>query len=108
MGIPEKIVVENVNTPGRTGKVDAAKYNAVKRAMLKVLPDNAPGLTHAELCTAMKPHLEELFPGGAKIGWWSKTVQLDLEAKKVLYREDSKPLRWHQQKPGMAGMAGKR
>ncbi len=96
MSKQQKIVVENINVPGHTSNVDAVKYHAVKKAMLKVIPRNPPGLTHAELCNAMKPHLEELFPGGAKIGWWSKTVQLDLEAKNVLHREDCKPLRWHQ------------
>ncbi len=95
MSKQEKITVENVNVPGHTSNVDAVRYLAVKKAMLKVLPGSAPGLTHAELCNAMKPHLEELFPGGSKLGWWSKTVQLDLEAKKLLNREDSKPLRWH-------------
>ena len=91
----QQVTVENVNVPGQTKNVDAARYRAVKEAMLKVLPDRSPGLTHAELCTDMKPHLEELFPGGAKVAWWSKTVQLDLEAKKVLIRENSKPLRWY-------------
>jgi len=38
---------------------------------------------------------ESLFPGGAKSGWWAKTVQLDLEAKDIVVREHSKPLRWH-------------
>lgn len=45
---------------------------------------------------ALVPHLpDDLFPGGAKAGWWSKAVQLDLEAKGVIARESSKPLRWH-------------
>jgi hypothetical protein len=35
----------------------------------------------------------ELFPGGAKAGWWAKTVQLDLEAKGIIAREKAKPLR---------------
>lgn len=35
---------------------------------------------------------------GAKAMWWSKTVQLDLEAKGLLGREQSKPLRWHRAK----------
>jgi len=74
----KKIAVENVNVPGHTSNVDAARYTAVKKAMLKVLPSAAPGFTHTELCNGMKPHLEKLFPGGEKIGWWSKTVQLDL------------------------------
>jgi hypothetical protein len=30
-----------------------------------------------------------------KVGWWMKTVQLDLEARKIVLREKSKPLRWH-------------
>jgi len=34
-----------------------------------------------------------LFPEGAKAGWWAKTVQLDLEAKGILSREETKPLR---------------
>jgi len=45
---------------------------------------------------AVVPHLpDDLFPGGAKAGWWSKAVQLDLEAKGVIARESSKPLRWY-------------
>ena len=92
-----KIVVENVNVPGRTTRVDGKMYAAMKKAMLKVLPASPPGLTQSEVREAVVPHLpEELYPGGAKVGWWSKTVQLDLEAKSVIIREDTKPLRWHQ------------
>jgi len=94
----QQVTVENVNVPGQTKNVDANKYRAVKEAMLQVLPDRSPGLTHAELCTDMKPYLEDLFPGGAKVEWWSKTAQLDLEAKKVLTRENSKPLRWYKRR----------
>jgi hypothetical protein len=45
---------------------------------------------------AVKAYLPaDLFPGGAKAGWWTKTVQLDLEAKGVVIREAaSSPLRW--------------
>jgi hypothetical protein len=38
---------------------------------------------------------ERPFPEGAKAGWWTKTVQLDLEAKGVVAREKTRPLRWH-------------
>jgi hypothetical protein len=45
---------------------------------------------------AVLPHLpQNLYPGGAKVGWWAKTVQLDLEAKGAIARESTKPLRWH-------------
>jgi len=91
----EKIEVENVNTPGKTTRVDKAKYMAMRSAMLATLPTSAPGMTAQE--SAAKPHLpEDLFPGGATSGWWQKSVQLDLEAKGVVVREDTKPLRFHQ------------
>jgi hypothetical protein len=92
----ERIVVENVNVPGRTTRVNAAMYHAMRRAMLKVLPSKEPGLTQAEIREAVIPHLpEDLYPGGAKAGWWAKTAQLDLEAKGIVVREATKPLRWH-------------
>ena len=91
----DKIAVENVNIRGQTSNVDAVKYTAVKKAILKEIPRKNPGSTFNELCDAIKPHLAHLFPGGAKVGWWAKTVQLDLEAKGTLTREHSKPLRWY-------------
>lgn len=46
--------------------------------------------------TAVVPHLPDaLFPKGEKAGWRVKTVQLDLEAKGLVLRENTKPLRWH-------------
>lgn len=92
----EKIPVENVNVPGHVTQVDAAKYNDMKTALLKVLPGKAPGYTFNDIKTHVKPVLpESTFPGGKALGWWAKTVQLDLEAKGQIEREDSKPLRWH-------------
>jgi hypothetical protein len=92
----EKIIVENVNVPGNTTRVSKAMYDAMQQAMWKVLPSRSPGLTQTEIREAVIPYLpEDLFPGGAKAGWWSKTVQLDQEAKGTLIREATKPLRWH-------------
>lgn len=94
---PDKLVVENINTPGRTERVDAAKYNAMRTALLAVLPSTEPGLTAAEAKAALLPSLSEvLFPGGATAGWWLKTVQLDLEAKGIVRRTLSRPLRFYQ------------
>ena len=91
-----RVTIENVNHPGRTSTVDAGMYCAMRDALLKVLPAGAPGLTQAQMRDAVVALLpDELFPGGAKAGWWSKAVQLDLEAKGVIAREASKPLRWH-------------
>ncbi len=92
-----KVEMENVNSPGgRVVRVDADKYNAMKRAIMAVLPKAASGMTVAELKKGLLPLLpEELFPGGAKAGWWLKGVQLDLEAKGLIARIESKPLRLH-------------
>ena len=92
----DKIEVENINTPGRSTRVNAAKYQAMRKAYLAVLPKSPPGMTQAELMDAVKPKLPEyLFPGGATSGWWVKTVQLDLEAKALVTRTTTRPLRWH-------------
>ncbi len=92
----EKVAIENPNSPGRVTRVDGDKYHAMKKAMLAVLPKTAPGLTVRDLKERLLPLLpESLFPGGAKSGWWLKAVQLDLEAKTVIMREDTKPLRLH-------------
>jgi hypothetical protein len=89
-----KMKVENVLRPGSTYTVDATKYEAMKKAYLAVLPKARPGLTAAEIGKALLPHLsEEHFPGGATAGWWAKAVQLDLEAKGVVARTESRPLR---------------
>ena len=91
----ERVTVENVNVPGYTSTVDATMYNAARAALLKALPAKAPGLTQAEMVEGVKAHLPaDLFPGGAKAGWWTKCVQLDLEAKGVVIRDPGKPLRW--------------
>ena len=97
--MPEKakIEIENVNCPGQTTKVDAEKYSAMRKVLLRVVSKTAPGITQKEMQVAILPHLpEKLWPGGQKSGWWAKTVQLDLEAKGLLTRVDSKPLTWHQ------------
>jgi hypothetical protein len=92
----ERVAVENIIRPGAVRSVDAAKYRAMRRALLMVLPSRPPGLTLEEARTAVLPHLSrELFPGGARAGWWFKTVQLDLEAKRTIARVKTSPLRVH-------------
>ena len=92
-----KIDVENPNSPGKTYRVDAEKFLAMRAAVLKVLPGSPPGMTPAEIQKAVLPHLpQDLFPGGEKAGWWMKSVQLDLEAKSVITRAPKPPVRlWH-------------
>jgi hypothetical protein len=90
----DKIEVENVNHPGKTSRVDAAKYKAARTVLLKILPRRPPGMTQHEMMLAMREALpENRFPG-TTTSWWMKTVQLDLEAKGLVVRDRGKPLRW--------------
>ena len=90
----QKIEIQNSST-GKTTRVDRTKYEAVRKAYLDALPAASPGLTSSEIKQQILPNLpEELFPGGAKVGWWQKAVQLDLEAKNRIVRETTSPLRF--------------
>lgn len=90
----DKVEIEDVLQPGKTYRVDAAKFAAARAAMLGFLPKTSPGMTQSEMTAAMRASLSpEQFPG-TTAGWWMKAVQLDLEAKGVVVREKSKPLRW--------------
>lgn len=92
----DTVVVQNVNVPVYTNRVDGKKYLATKEALLKVLPDRGPGLTQAEMTNGVLPYLpKSLFPGGKTAAWWVKCVQLDFEATGVMVRDrKAKPLRW--------------
>jgi hypothetical protein len=90
----EMTVVENVNHPGKASRVDAARYKAARAAMLEILPKRSPGMTQHEMMVAMRDALRlDQFPG-TTTSWWTKTVQLDLEAKGLVVRDAGKPLRW--------------
>lgn len=97
----DRIEIENVISPGRTKRVNRAKYDAMREALLAVLPDAAPGLTVADARAALLPLLPEaLFPGGDKAGWWIKAAQLDLEAKGIIRRAPSKPVQLYRTPSG--------
>lgn len=90
----EKIEIRNVNTPGRTERVNRAKYDAMRAALLAVLPDRAPGATVADIKLALLPRLPgDIYPEGKTAGWWLKAVQLDLEARGMIARSLTKPIR---------------
>lgn len=92
----ERVEMLNIASPGHVVRVDKAKYDAMRDALLAAVPAKAPGLTVAEIKLRVLRLLpEELFPGGAKAGWWLKGVQLDLEARGLIARENTKPLRLH-------------
>lgn len=90
----DKITIANFASPGHTYRVDRQKYEAMRAALLKVLPAQEPGMTPGEAGKAVLPHLpDDLFPGGAKAGWWLKAAQLDMEVTGVIKRGPKPPVR---------------
>jgi hypothetical protein len=87
----------NINAPGKTYPRDADKYEAARKAFLKVMPTKAPGVTQAEMMALMKRALPSATWGTTQ-GWWTKTVQLDAEARGEVLRDGGKPLRWRRVK----------
>lgn len=91
-----KKTVTSVNKTSYSRNVDNVKYEDAKRAFLIVLKAaGSKGVTQNEMMEQVKNHVsQELFPGGEKSGWWTKTVQLNMEAEGVVKRIQGKPLRW--------------
>ena len=96
----DKIEIENFTSPGRTERVNRAKYEAMRDALLAVLPDTPPGLKVPDAKAALLPLLPDaLFPGGEKAGWWLKAAQLDLEAKGIIARAPTRPVQLYRTNP---------
>ena len=68
---------------GKKGvRIDRAKYDAVKAAILKAL--RAKELTHHELTQAVEDALQGKFDGS--VAWYMESTKLDLEARHVIER----------------------
>jgi len=92
------VVTRSPNKPKYRRAVDKTKYDAMKKILVKFFPKREPGKTQREMhAHAKKKAKKTLFPG-TTWQWWSKCVQLDLEAKGVLVREQCTPLRWHRRR----------
>ncbi|MBO6901531.1 MAG: hypothetical protein JJ864_09295 [Rhizobiaceae bacterium] len=90
----DKIEVLSITSPDYVTRLDRPKFEAMRDAMLAILPADAPGITVAEAKKRLLPLLpNDLFPGGEKAGWWLKAVQLDQEARGTIKRAPGSPVR---------------
>ena len=90
----DRIEVLSATSPNHVVRLDRAKFEAMRDALLKVLPAEAPGMTVADAKRDLLPLLPEaLFQGGEKAGWWLKAVQLDQEARGAIKRAAGSPVR---------------
>ena len=82
----EKILTKHPQ--GKTGRnISKQSYEQLKSAILKALGKKE--LSHTELFDQLNKSLKGKFDGN--ISWYGETVKLDLEARKIVQRTDSKP-----------------
>lgn len=85
----EKILTKHPQ--GKTGRnISRKTYDIVKTALLAALGKKE--LTHTELFEQLNKKLKGKFEGN--VGWYGETVKLDLEARKIIERTNSKPQRY--------------
>jgi hypothetical protein len=92
--MPDKGTIEVLNRDGTPWRCNGEKFEAMRDALMAVLPGGPPGMTVDEAKAALLPRLDPvLFPGGEKAGWWIKAVQLDHEARGLILRGKGSPVR---------------
>lgn len=96
------IRAQNVNHPNHHENLNSEKYNWIRDAVLAALPawDSSESIDFAELEMRVHRYLQEksvpsaLFPKPGSVRWYTKVVQLDLEAKGEIERlPDQSPIR---------------
>lgn len=67
--------------------VTAAKHAPIRKAILAFVPRNPDGVTFKELVVAVSRKVPKaLFPKPGSVAWYTKVVQLELEAEGVIAR----------------------
>lgn len=68
---------------GKQGvNIERAKYEALRRALLRIIPSHAQGVLFGELPGLIRQELDaSLFAPHAGLHWYLTTVKLDLQAR---------------------------
>ncbi|HWA35646.1 MAG TPA: hypothetical protein VG737_16000 [Cyclobacteriaceae bacterium] len=77
--------------PAKTNKrIAIEKYDVIKDNLLRILKKSE--LTHTALMEQLYQNVKDTFQGG--IQWYGETVKLDLEARGLIGRTESKPVKY--------------
>jgi len=77
----------NVNKGSGGFSVTPQKYEPIRKAILAALPRGTAGLTFQELVASVARKVPDgLFPKRGSVSWYTKVVQLDLEANGLIER----------------------
>jgi hypothetical protein len=76
---------------GKSGRtISKEKYDTLKQHIFAALKTKE--LTHTELFQELNRRLKNKFDGN--VSWYGETVKLDLEARKLIERTNSKPQKY--------------
>lgn len=91
----DKVLLHNPNTGQADRHIDADRYAAVRRAILKLVPRSGAGMVFTDLFEAVPEHLPGgKVPRGGAIKWYTTVVKLHMETLGELRRvPGSKPQR---------------
>lgn len=77
--------------PGKTNKqISLEKYEDIKKNILGILKGKT--LSHTELMERLYQKVKDNFEGNVQ--WYGETVKLDLEARKMIERTNTKPAKY--------------
>jgi hypothetical protein len=83
--------IQTLHPQGKSGRsIPKDKYETIKQALLSILKDDE--LTHDRLFDELNKNLKGKFEGN--ISWYGETLKLDLEARKIIERTNSKPQKY--------------
>ena len=80
------IPTRNPGKGKKAPRIAAVRYEAMKAALLEVVPGGGDGVAFAALPELVAGHLPRDAFHGASIPWYVATVKLDLEARGLLRR----------------------
>jgi hypothetical protein len=90
-----RVVARNPVKGKKSKRIDALRYDAMSKALLKAIPRTRAGVRFMDLFDTISRHLPRTgLPGGGSLSWYLTTVKLDLEARGFIERiPDSVPQR---------------
>ena len=78
---------KNVNKGSGGFSVTSEKYEPIRKAILSSVPRSKDGVSFKDLVASVKKAVpKELFPKPGSVAWYTKVVQLDLEANGQIER----------------------
>lgn len=85
----ETVELLNANTGRSDGRLARPRYETMRAALLKVIPDTEQGVAYLDLKERVKPLLPDWWhKEGWSVAWHIAVVKLDLEARGLIANVD--------------------